>query len=206
LEDLIRVLASSPDSDLAVAICHDQYHAHYPRAYVADGHPLLVLEVNGQPPERWPKSPEEPSQSMGPYMISHRDFVPGSKILAHREEPQVPWGVIRVEFRNEISFFDRIAPRGPNASDAAVQAGYLIARQNCLRCHNAGDEGGQKARHPWLVLSAWATASPKYFAAYVRYPQAQNPQARMYPNPAYDDATLDALIAYFKTFTLPEKP
>ena len=206
LEDLIRTLASHPDSDLAIAICDDQYHAHYPRAYLADHHPLLVLEVDGESPERWPKSPEGDARPMGPYMISHSEFKLGSNILAHQDEPQVPWGVVRLEFQNERTFFDRIAPHGSNASDAAVQAGYRIARQNCLRCHNAGDEGGQKSRHPWLVLSAWATASPKYFAAYVRYPQAQNPHARMPPNPEYDDATLNALIAYFQTFSLPERP
>jgi mono/diheme cytochrome c family protein len=206
LENLVRALAIHPDSDLAIAICGDQYHAHYARAYLVGHHPMLVLEVNGHAPERWPKSTDGDNQSMGPYMISHPDFNPGFKILAHSEEPQVPWGVVRLEFQNETGFFERIAPRGPNASDATVQAGYRIAQQNCLRCHNAGDVGGQKARHPWLVLSAWATASPKYFAGYVRYPQAENPRAEMYPNPGYDNATLNALIAYFKTFSLPEQP
>jgi mono/diheme cytochrome c family protein len=206
LEHVIRALAIHPDSDLAIAICSDQYHAHYTRAYLVDHHPMLVLEVNGHAPGLWPKSREGNNQSMGPYMISHLEFKPGFKILAHTEEPQVPWAVVRLEFQNETDFFDRIAPRGPNASDATVQAGYRIAQQNCLRCHNAGEVGGQKARHPWLVLSAWATASPKYFAGYVRYPQAENPRAEMYPNPGYDDATLSALIAYFKTFSLPEKP
>lgn len=206
LEDLIRALANHPDSDLVIAICDDQYRAHYPRAYLADHHPLLVLEVKGEPPERWPKSPEGDGHWMGPYMISNSELKPNSKSRADQDEPQVPWGVVRLEFQNERTFFDSIAPRGSHSSDAAVQAGYRIAKQNCLRCHNAGDEGGQKARHPWLVLSAWAAASPKYFAAYVRYPQAQNPQARMPPNPGYDDPTLNALIAYFKTFSLPEKP
>ena len=206
LEDLDRALASAPDADLVVAVCDDQYHAHYPRAYLVDHHPLLVLEVSGQPPQRWPKSAEGDGQSMGPYMISHREFTPGSKILAHRDEPQVPWGVVRIEFQKEKEFFDRIAPRGPKASDADVQAGFRISRQNCLRCHNAGDAGGLNARHPWLVLSAWAVASPQYFGAYVRNPQGQNPQAKMYPNPEYDDATLQALIAYFQTFSRPEKP
>jgi mono/diheme cytochrome c family protein len=205
LEHLMRALALHPDSDLAVAICNDQYHAHYARAYLVGHHPMLVLEVNGHAPERWPKSADGDSP-MGPYLISHPEFKPGFKILAQSEEPQVPWGVVRLEFQNETGFFERIAPRGPNASDATVQAGYRIAQQNCLRCHDAGDVGGQKARHPWLVLSAWATASPKYFAGYVRYPQAENPRAEMYPNPGYDDATLNALIAYFRTFSLPEKP
>ncbi len=86
-----------------------------------------------------------------------------------------------------------------------VQDGYRIAQQNCFRCHNMGDEGGHKAGRPWLVLSAWATASPEYFAAYVRNPQASNPRAQMPGNPGYDDATVRALIAYFQTFSSPEQ-
>ena len=55
LEALDRSLAGTPDADLVIAICDDQYRAHYPRAYLAAHQPLLVLKVNGQPPERWPK-------------------------------------------------------------------------------------------------------------------------------------------------------
>jgi mono/diheme cytochrome c family protein len=218
LNDLIQALALTPDADLAIAICDDEYHAHYSRAYLAAHHPLLVLKVNGQPPEGWPKDAEGHGESMGPYMISHRQFTPGFKILAHPDEPQIPWGVVRLEFENEKRIFSAIAPRGSNAADAIVQSGYRIARQNCLRCHNQGDVGGKKAGRPWLVLSAWATASPKYFAAYIRNPQSQNSHAQMPANPGYDDATLQALTAYFRTFSsstssssapssaLPEKP
>ena len=213
LEDLMRALVRTRDTDLAIAICGDQYHAHYPRAYLAAHHPLLVLKVNGQPPERWPKDAEGHGQAMGPYMISHHEFTPSFKILAHEDEPQIPWGVVRLEFRNENTLFDAIAPRGPDAADSTVQSGYHIAQQNCLRCHNLGDVGGEKAVRPWLVLSARATASPERFAAYVRNPKSQNPQAQMPPNPGYDDATLAALTAYFRTFSsqssspgLSEKP
>lgn len=206
LEDLIRALAGNPSADLAVAICDDQYQAHYPRAYLAEHHPVLVLEVNGHPPERWPKSPEAHGEYMGPYMISHREFKPSFRILAHQDESQIPWGVIRLELDNEEHFFRPIVPRGPHASDDAVRAGYRIAQQNCLRCHSAGSAGGQKAGRPWLVLAALATASPKYFGGYVRNPQAENPHAQMYANPDYDDATLKALTAYFQTFSSAEKP
>lgn len=205
LEELSRALAAEPDADLVVAICDDRYHAHYPRGYLVEHHPLLVLKVNGQPPDRWPKDAEGHGQDRGPYMISHRNFTPGFKILGHKDEPQIPWGVIGVEFRNEKKFLGAIAPPR-HASDANVQAGFRIAQQNCLRCHNLGDVGGQKARHPWLVLSAWATASPEHFAAYVRNPQSQNPGAEMPANPSYDDVTLHALIAYFRTFQSPEEP
>jgi mono/diheme cytochrome c family protein len=206
LEDLVHALAGAPDADLVIAICDDQYHAHYPRPYLAGHRPLLVLKVNGQPPERWPKDAEGHGQNMGPYMISHREFTPSFKILAHQDEPQIPWGVVRLEFRNEKTVLGAIVPHGPNSTDSAIQAGYRIAQQNCFRCHNTRDEGGKKAHHPWLVLSAWATADPGHFAAYVRNPQSENPLAQMSPNPAYDDATLQALTAYFQAFSAPEKP
>jgi mono/diheme cytochrome c family protein len=205
LEELSRALAAEPVADLVVAVCADQYHAHYSREYLAEHHPLLVLKVNGRPPDRWPKYAEGHGQDMGPYMISHQTFTPSFKVLGYPDEPQIPWGVIAVEFRNEKKFLGAIAPRR-DASDANVQAGYQIAQQNCLRCHNMGNVGGQKARHPWLVLSAWATASPEHFAAYVRNPRSPNPAAAMPANPNYDDVTLQALIAYFRTFQFPEKP
>jgi mono/diheme cytochrome c family protein len=205
LDDLARSLAGEPPDDLVIAICSDQYHSHYTRAYLAGHHPLLVLKVNGQPPEGWPKDAEGHGQSMGPYLISHGKFTPAFNILAHQDEAQIPWGVVGLEFRNEKMFLGTIGPPR-NASDVNVQAGYRIAQQNCLRCHNLGDAGGQKARHPWLVLSRWATASPEHFAAYIRNPQSENPRAEMPGNPKYDDATVQALIAYFRTFQPAEKP
>jgi mono/diheme cytochrome c family protein len=205
LEELFRDLAANPDSDLIVAICGDQYRANYPQSYIAAHHPLLVLSVNGKPPSEWPKDAEGHGSDMGPYMISHSKFTPSFTILGHHDEPQIPWGVVRLEFRNAKTVFGAIAPHGPRATEPQVQDGYRIAQQNCFRCHNMGDEGGHKAGRPWLVLSAWATASPEYFAAYVRNPQASNPRAQMPGNPGYDDATVRALIAYFQTFSSPEQ-
>jgi mono/diheme cytochrome c family protein len=205
LEELARRVSPAPESGLMVAVCDDQYRANYPRTYVSVHHPLLVLKVDGQPPAGWPKDAEGHGFTMGPYMISHRKFTPSFKILAHTDEPQIPWGVVRLEFLDEKIVFGAIAPRGPHADEPAVQAGYLIAQQNCFRCHNMGREGGQKAGHPWLVLSAWAAAAPEYFATYVGNPRAKNPHAQMPGNPAYDDATLGALRAYFETFISPGK-
>ena len=108
---------------------------------------------------------------MGPYLISHPKFVPAFHVLSIPEEPQIPWGVVRLEFRDEKKTFAGIAPRGARADSTEVQAGYRIATQHCFRCHNQGREGGQKAGRPWAVLSAWATASPQYFATYVRDPE-----------------------------------
>jgi mono/diheme cytochrome c family protein len=201
LEELMNRLSAMPQSDMVVAICNDQYRAHYPRSYLAAHHPLLVLKINGQPPEHWPKDSEGHGRAMGPFMISHAKFEPAFKILSQPDEPQIPWGVVRIEFRNEDSVFAAIAPHGPHAADMSIQDGFRIAKQHCLRCHDLGHEGGQKAGRPWKVLSAWASSEPDYFAAYVRNPQARNPHAQMPGNPSYDDATIHALAEYFKTFS-----
>lgn len=205
LAELARHLAASPKQDMTVAICDDQYRANFPRAYVVAHDPVLVLKVNGQPPSGWPKDTEFRSD-MGPYMISQPKFTPSFTILGNADQPQIPWGVVRLEFRDEKAVFATIVPRPHRARDQLVQAGYRIARQNCFRCHNSGNEGGTKAQHPWLVLSAWATAAPGYFAAYIHNPQSNNPQAKMPGNPDYDDRTIAALEAYFRTFSTPCQP
>jgi mono/diheme cytochrome c family protein len=206
LEALSKRVSADPQSDLIVAICSDQYRANYPRSYIAAHHPILVLTVNGKSPDEWSKDPDGLGFSMGPYLISHAKFTPAFKILSHSDEPQIPWGVVRLEFRNEQKVLGAIVPRGPHARNPEVQNGYHIAEQNCFRCHNIGAEGGTKAGRPWLVLATWASAAPDHFTAYVRNPKAKNPRAEMPGNPNYDDATLNALVAYFRTFSTHPKP
>ena len=206
LEELARALGASPASDMVVAICDDAYRANYPRAYLAAHHPVLVLEVNGKPPAGWPKDSLEHKYDMGPYMISHPGFTPSYKILSHADEPQIPWGVVRIEFSDEKTVFGAIAPRGPHAQDRAVQDGFRIAQQNCYRCHNSGPEGGRKSGRAWQSLGALAAKSPGDFTAYIRAPLEKNPQAQMPGNPQYDGATLAALTAYFQTFSERRKP
>jgi|SRR5579872_14955 len=200
LEMLAKSLGAAPQADMVVAICDDKYRANYPREYVAEHHPLLVLTVNGQPPSGWPKDPGGHGYDMGPYLISHPEFKPSSK-FSHADVPQIPWGVVRIEFRDENTVFGTIAPRAAYAASLQVMAGYRIAQQDCFRCHNMGHEGGRKSGIPWLVLSALATASPEYFSAYVRDPKSKNSHAEMPGNSSYNDVTIGSLIAYFRTFS-----
>jgi mono/diheme cytochrome c family protein len=206
LDELARHLAASPAADMVVAICDDGYRANYPQAYLAAHHPVLVLDVNGKPPAGWPKDSQEHKFDMGPYMISNPRFAPSFKVLSHSDEAQIPWGVVRIEFRDEKIVFGAIEPRGSQAPAPSVQAGFAIAKQNCFRCHNSGREGGQKSGVPWESLGALAAAKPKEFAAYVRNPQAKNSQAQMPGNPQYDGETLKALTDYFRTFAQLPKP
>lgn len=206
LEELARWLGAAPSADMVVAICDDKYRANYLHAYIVAHHPLLVLRINGEPPDRWPKDPETHKYNMGPYMISHPKFTPSFRVLSHNDEAQIPWGVVRLEFRSEKAVMAAIAPRGSHAEEESVQAGYRIAQQNCFRCHNAGREGGEKSGRPWLVLAAWAVAAPDYFADYIRDPKKRNEHAEMPGNPGYDAATTSALREYFATFVAREKP
>ncbi len=206
LELLATYLSAAPKSDMVIALCSDHYHANYPRAYISAHHPLLVLKVNGQPPSAWPKNSEGHNFYKGPYLVSQPKFVPSFSILSHSDEPQFPWGVVRIEFRSESEVFNAIVPLGPHAQDQQVQDGFRIAKQNCFRCHNFGSEGGQQAGRPWQVLAVWANASPEYFTAYIRNPKGKNPKAKMPGNPNYDDATILALLSYFRTAPTQEKP
>jgi len=203
LTELMKALAVPQAGTMAVAICVDQYHAHFPEEYVRAHQPILALKINGLLPANWPTNAEVHGAAMGPFLISHAKFTPSFKVLAHEDEPQIPWGVLRLEFRKETAALAAIAPRGPHANETGVKDGYVIAQQNCFRCHDNKGEGGTKSGRPWPVLAAWAEASPARFAAYVRNPQAVNAKSQMAPSPQYDDATMQALIGYFKTF-LPE--
>ncbi len=200
LEVLARALGAGGERALIVAVCGDLYRAHYPRAYVETHRPVLVLEINGRGPAGWPKRKGSTDLGLGPYLISHPQFTAGFKILGNEEEAQIPWGVVRLEFRNEETVFAGIAPRGAGADDPKVQAGYRIARQNCLRCHGPASYGRLKGQLNWAGIAFFVDASPKDFAAYVRNPKTVVKTAEMPGNPGYDDATVGALIAYFRTF------
>ena len=198
LETLARVLAQ-PLASFIVAICDDQYQAHYPRDYVAAHHPLLVLRINGQLHDHWTPSLE--GSPLGPYLISHPSFKPAFKVLSYDDEPQIPYGVVRIEFHRETAVYGAIQPAAKWREIEKVQQGYLIARQDCLRCHNMGAEGGTKAGRSWLKLAARAKDDGSRFKQTIRNPTTVNPRAQMPAHSGYDDATLDALTAYFKTFS-----
>jgi mono/diheme cytochrome c family protein len=198
LTELDRLFGASSDSQLVVAICYDGYRTNYPESYLAAHHPLLVLKIDGKLQDKWPKS--EYGGSLGPYLISHASFTPSFKVLSHTDEPQIPFGVTRIEFRDERVVFGAIAPPGQYPPNSPVTAGYRIARQNCFRCHNMGAEGGQMSGRSWQILAMWASSEPDYFSRYVKNPRAIDPKDHMPAFPQYDAATIEALRRYFATF------
>lgn len=200
LEILARELARDGEKALVVAVCGDLYRGHYPQSYVKAHHPVLALEINGEEPSGWPKGREGSGSLMGPYLISHPRFEPSFKILGNEEQAQIPWGVVRLEFRSEEETFGDIAPRGAKAAEPEVQDGYRIARQNCLRCHGPKSYGRLKGQLSWAGIAFFVDGSPREFDAYVRNPRSVTQSAQMPGNPEYNDATVQALLAYFRTF------
>jgi mono/diheme cytochrome c family protein len=206
LEELAQRLTRAPQSEMITADCDDLYQAHYPREALSIHRPILVLLINDQPPAGWPKSSDGSGASMGPYLISHPKFVSSFQAFRHADEAQIPWGVIRLEFRNEESVFGPITPPPASASDPKVSAGFVIAKQNCFRCHNTGEKTQMKSGVPWQTLAAWAASSPAGFGSYVRDPLSMDRHAQMPGNPGYDTQTLDALTTYFSSLVNQEKP
>jgi mono/diheme cytochrome c family protein len=200
LNSLAKILGKSPDDLLIVAICYDHYRTNYPREYMEGHHPLLVLRVNEQLRDHWP--PSGKGGSLGPYLISHPFFKPSFKILSHEDEPQIPFGVTRIELRRESEVFGAIRPGAEWRENESVQEGYVIARQDCFRCHNSGGEGGTMAGRSWLRLAERAANDGARFRQTIRNPASLIIGAKMPAHADYDEATLDALTAYFRTFAV----
>jgi mono/diheme cytochrome c family protein len=207
MEQLPKLLGAQPGATMMTAVCDDAYAAHYPPEYLAKHHAVLVLKVNGKPPDQWPVGAD--GAPMGPYMISHPNFTPAFEVLAHKDEPQMPWGVMRIEFLNAEAVYAPIDPaklRVAHDKDPEVLQGYAIARQNCFRCHGRSDEGGTKSSKSWDAIGRFAAGKPKVFEEYVRAPKLVNPQSEMPDNPQYDEATLKALRTYFSLFAKETTP
>lgn len=198
LSTLAKTLGQS--ADFIVAICYDHYRTNYPTDYLGAHHPLLVLRINGLERDQWPRG--DGGGSMGPYLISHPVFKPSFKVLSHEDEPQIPYGVTRLEFRREAEVFGAIRPRGNWPEDSQVAQGYVIARQDCFRCHNMGAEGGTMAGRSWQRLAVIAAFDATRFQYTIRDPASVKPGAKMPAHKDYDDATLKALTEYFKTFVM----
>ena len=201
LDTLAKAIGASPSSDLIDALCTDRYRSHYPADAIAAHHPILVLKIDGMRASAWAAHAHQ--YDPGPYLVLYERFVPAFHVLSHVDRPQLPTNVVRLNFSTTAATFGAIAPHGSFAPDSPEQQGFVIAKQNCLRCHSQGPYGGTKSGRTWTALSTWAREQPAFFAGYIHNPKATEPHAHMPANQEYDAATLAALTAYFRTFTAP---
>jgi hypothetical protein len=196
LDEVLRAFGIPNANTLVAANSDDGYEGHYTVEYRAAHHPILVLQVNGKKLQLAKRSSSD--GIYGPYLISHPSFTPRYRILAHAEEAQIPNGVLELRFLKQDEVLQAIQPRGDFGEGSPQMQGYLIAQQNCFRCHNAGAYGGVKAGISWSVLAKIATTKPEFFKRYIKDPESESEYAEMPGFPEYDDPTLAALAAYFQ--------
>jgi mono/diheme cytochrome c family protein len=200
LDVLLDALGMNGGKQLIAASADDGYEAHYTAEYRAAHHPFLVLRIGEEEPAHWPKGPD--GENYGPYLISHPAFTPMFHVLAHKDEAQIPFGVVGLRFFDEAAVLKTLLPPG---SAAPAMQGYRIVLQNCLRCHRSGDIGGTKSPFGWPQMALIAQGNPAAFGKYVVRPNSVNPEANMPANPTYDAATIAALTAYFQSFAAGDK-
>lgn len=196
IRDLLKLLPLAEGADTLLAECKDHYASVYTQAFIENWQPFLVLEINGQGPDKWP--PPGLKFNPGPYVITASDVVvPGvSKVLdiGHKK----PWGTVTIELANYAERFGGgYKERWSDLSPAARQ-GREIWVNSCSSCHvgPGGMFGGNKSERPFMVVEAIAGYNRDYFKKYVGAPASMNPAAKMEAHPHYSEAQLDALIAF----------
>jgi cytochrome c2 len=196
LADVWSALPCASGADTILATCGDGYTAIYQKEFVAKYRPFVVLEINGDGPEKWP--PAGLQFNPGPYVITVSAAVmPGVERLldvGHKK----PWAVVSLEVANfrereRDAFVGKWAQLSPSA-----EAGREIWINSCASCHRGPGNmfGGTKAERPFEVLAAHAAFNEGYFRKYVREPRSVMPGARMEAHPHYTDAQLDDLVAF----------
>jgi cytochrome c2 len=197
LDDVWAALPRGDGADTLLASCaSDGYASIYRERFIADYRPFLVLEINGQGPDKWP--PPGLNYNPGPYVITiSAHLVPAAATLLDAGHKK-PWGVTTLELANFAERdHDSFSGRWAHLSARAV-AGREIWINSCASCHAGpgGTFGGTKSGRPFDVIVGRAANEPDYFKKYVRAPTSLAPAAQMEAHPHYTDAQLDALIAF----------
>jgi cytochrome c2 len=198
LDELWSRLPRDRTADTVLASCSDGYAAVFTRRFMEQFRPFIVLEINGQGPEKWPL--EGMSANPGPYVISVSATVaPGVAQLLDAGHKQ-PWGVTSIELVNFSEAFRGIFSGPWAAATPPAAAGREIWINSCACCHQGPAQtfGGTKSDQPFEVLQAVAAWNPDFFKKYVRAPASLMPAAKMEAHPHYNDSQLDSLIAFLR--------
>jgi hypothetical protein len=200
LETLLSSVTHADRDTGIAALCADGYTSPFPRRAILQHHPILVLTMDGLSPHAW--AVKHHAYDPSPYFIAYQDFIPSFHILSHQDWAQSPAEIVTIKILPSSELERAIRPKSANTfpQDSPVLEGFQIARQNCIRCHNAGATGGVKAQRTWQHLGEVARNKPDFFATWVHNPQSIDPYAIMPANLKYDQATLNALTRYFQTF------
>jgi mono/diheme cytochrome c family protein len=196
LDELWAALPCATGADVALVTCRDGYASVYRTDFMKTYRPILVLEINGQGPEKWP--PPGLEFNPGPYVITvTKDIVPAVATLLDAGHKR-PWGATTIEIANLAERYrDAFTGKWATLSTRAV-AGREIWINSCASCHRGPGAtfGGTKSDRPFKVLAAHASYNAAYFKKYVRDPKSAMPGATMEAHPHYTDEQLVELIAF----------
>lgn len=107
-----------------------------------------------------------------------------------------PYQLVKIEL---IRFADRYAQVIPaSTASAQVQQGFVLFKQNCLKCHSINLQGGvlgPELNAPKNVTEYWQAHDLK---AFIRDPESYRYQSKMPAFRHFTDADIDALLAYLQ--------
>lgn len=196
LEDLWAALPRTADADAALATCRDGYASVYRTTFIKTYRPIVVLEINGQGPEKWP--PPGLKFNPAPYVITvTKDLVPEVETLLDAGHKR-PWGTTTLEIATYAERYHDAYSGKWAVLSARAEAGREIWINSCASCHHGPGStfGGTKSDRPFEVLAAHAGYNAAYFKKYVRAPKTAMPGATMEAHPHYTDGQLAELIAF----------
>jgi cytochrome c2 len=196
LSDLWSALPHAADADTLLATCRDGYTAVYRADFIKTHRPILVLEINGQGPDKWP--PPGLKFNPAPYVVTvTAELAP---VVATLLDPghKKPWGTTTLEVANYAERYHDAYSGKWAALSARAEAGREIWINSCASCHHGPGAtfGGTKSDRPFEVLAAHAGYNAAYFKKYVRAPKTAMPGATMEAHPHYTDEQLNELIAF----------
>lgn len=196
LADLWARLPREAAADVVLASCTDGYASVFRAAALPAIRPFIVLEINGEGPDKWP--PPGLKFNPGPYVISVAATVAPAVAELIDAGHKKPWGVTRIEIAEYAERFrDAYAGRWTGLTGAAAD-GRELWIHSCASCHEGPGKifGGTKSARPFVVVEALAGYSPGVFKTYVREPKRVFAEAKMEAHPHYSETQLDALIAF----------
>ncbi len=196
LEDLWKQLPLGEGVDVLLATCRDGYAAVYRQDFITSFRPFLVLEINGQGPDKWP--PPGLAFNPAPYVITVSSTVVPAVAQLLDAPHKKPWGVNQIELASYAERFHGSYGGAWASLSPTATAGREIWVNSCACCHQGPDGtfGGGKSEQLFPVVAAIAGCNQPFFKLYVRSPKQVNPNATMEAHPHYTDAQLAALVAF----------